>query len=534
MLSRVGRGHRVVGAALTLVVGCTTPSPKRAGDSGDPGASSAGGPSAPALAGPSRAGGAGLAVTRVVEVACATDGIARQPGALADLDGDGKLDRPSVVREGPDVVVTLHTLPDLAPTKTFRLRADYVEVGTTLRRGSRRGDLWLFVGVAKDPKGSAWVNSVYHLDGQRLAKVADDVAQASFFHDVDGDGVVEPVVTRAHGPTSILFASGAKDHPATPSDLGLVGVELPFGQREPVDLDGDGTKDWLATDATGLSIVEAGTLRPRWTRRGDVSQVEIAELRGRRVVTFVEHDVLHVLDTDRAHTELATWKAASYFSVLPRIDVDGARGLLAVKTLDSAVADPVSKRFSELGVELATPLDDALPRLAPASLAAGRGPELVAVKVVERGSPMIAFPGSDAKYELVGVSPRGDVSTPFYRADARGDLSVGARVADLDGDGVAEILIDESTSYSTCDLKGGGFSAKVSVVDGRGKVLYADEERHASYERGQRMVDARTRVRAMDLWGDGHLALRMRSGSSEWYVLPAGLARGSPIPPCLE
>src|SRR6185436_12285246 len=84
---------------------------------------------------------------------------------------------------------------------------------------------------------------------------------------------------------------------------------------------------------------------------------------------------------------------------------------------------------------------------------------------------------------------------------ATGALSVEASLIDLEGDGTYEILIDESVKYSDCDMKGGGSSSRLYLIDGSGAVRWEDEKRHEYLGGG----DASAHVRAMDLWGDGAL-----------------------------
>ena len=86
-----------------------------------------------------------------------------------------------------------------------------------------------------------------------------------------------------------------------------------------------------------------------------------------------------------------------------------------------------------------------------------------------------------------------------------------------------------------CDISsGGGSSATWRLLDGDGGVLWEDEERHQSYSPGRRDVDQLARARPVDLFGDGRLALRMRAGGQEWYVVPASAELPDPVPPCIE
>jgi hypothetical protein len=171
----------------------------------------------------------------------------------------------------------------------------------------------------------------------------------------------------------------------------------------------------------------------------------------------------------------------------------------------------------------------------PVALRTGGDREIVAVHVDSLGHPMIAFPGSEASYRLVALAnaSSGAKRRTLGTFKTKGMLNVNVTTVDLEHDGIWEILVEQSAGYSDCDEKGGGSTSKWMLLDGDGRMLWADTERHSYSSQGSRNDDHTARVRVMDLWGDGRKALHFRADGTEWYVLPRG-SELTTIPPCIE
>jgi len=120
---------------------------------------------------PTPGAGSAVRLTAKVPAACGPDYLERHATTIGALDGNGTLDRVSIVREAGGLVVRLHDLPTLRETARWTLQPanGYVEVATPRRRGSTRGDLWISVGTNVD---SAWRSTLYHLERGQLAQVA--------------------------------------------------------------------------------------------------------------------------------------------------------------------------------------------------------------------------------------------------------------------------------------------------------------------------------------------------------------------------
>ena len=142
------------------------------------------------------------------------------------------------------------------------------------------------------------------------------------------------------------------------------------------------------------------------------------------------------------------------------------------------------------------------------------------------------------EYEVVSVSPPSGgtvaVRRVLYAGRVSGEVSVQARYLDLDGDGDSEILISEHGAYANCDIRtGGGSNDTLMLLDGQGRVLWRDETRHYSFGQKRRW-DQTAHARALDLVGGGPLALRVRTHTHEFYVLPKSARLPETIPVCLE
>jgi hypothetical protein len=427
-------------------------------------------------------------------------------------------------------------VPGLAELARFSLDGDYVEVGATRCKGRTAGDLWLHVGVALDPKGNAWVHTLHHLVGRKLEPALGGIKQSNLSFDLDGDGCVDPLVLDDAGKGRALLAGVWQKLPDELEPMRLVGRPFGHGQQQAVDLDGDGELELVAVRGTELRIVHARDFSTVWSLPGTVWSANVTTWGGKTVLVANVNGLLQVLAPTAAHERLASFQGESYFKLVPELDPKGDGSVLAIRTLDTELLSTAAPaKLLPLRLSLGLPADDAEPRLGPVRFAPGAEPEVLAVRVVEHGHPMVAFPGSEASYELVllgaGAVGGGRV---IHRGQANGELGVQASPVDLEGDGVFEILLHESAGYSTCDLKGGGSSSTLSLLDGTGAVTWADEQRHESWNSGERPVDLEAHARPLDLWGDGRRALRIRAGNRERYLLPGGASVPQPIPVCLE
>jgi hypothetical protein len=141
----------------------------------------------------------------------------------------------------------------------------------------------------------------------------------------------------------------------------------------------------------------------------------------------------------------------------------------------------------------------------------------------------------ETEYELVLLAPpKAEEQIPIYKKSIPGDGSVGLSYFDLDGDGLSEILLSESSGYMTCDMQGGGSSTVLSILRGDGGLLLQDESRHRSFDQGHRSVDNTAAAAVLDLGTKGR-AVRFRTWSEEWWVLPPSFSLPADgMPTCLE
>lgn len=506
----------------------------------DAGVAAAGAPAETAAGAPAEAGvkasPSRVRVTEPRQALCGPDALRRQPDALADLDRDGELERASVVREGSDhLVVRLHRLPDYDEVGRWKLRGDSIQVGSTRCRGRAEGDLWLHVGVSHDPRGESWTHKLYHLEGGDLVVAAEGIRQSNLFVDLDGDGCVDPVVQDDAGGGRVLFGGAWKALPSDLEPMRLMGEPFGHGQVQAVDLDGDGDRDLLTVAGDGVQIRDAGTLAPAWSAKEPVRSAQLATWQGRRVITAHRGDRIEVYAAEEGVARLASFEAESYARVVPELDPAGDGSALALRGHETALVEASSsERVVKLGVELARPLlEDGSP-LGPVVLDREGRAELVGVRTIESGHPMLAFPGSRAVYELVALEPPGDgAKRVLYRGEVGGELSLDLWLVDLERDGNFELLVKERAGFSSCDRRSTGASSTLMLLDGDGRELWRDERRTEYFQRG-RWTELSARPRAMDLWGDGRLAVRVRAGGQEWFVVPADAPLPESLPVCLQ
>jgi len=472
--------------------------------------------------------------TTPVTAWCGPDYLRRQPDALADIDHDGKLERVTLRHEGHALVVGLVGIPGLTPRGAWTVPGDYVEVGTTRTRGSQEGDLWLSVGLALDDKGNAWKHSVYHLEGDQLVETLSNISQAYFHIDFDGDGRVDPMVETPQGDR-VLWKGAWRPFPKGLVGSTLHGMPVGYGQEEAVDLDGDGDLDLVVNDYESIRIVEASTLREVWRRRTKVWSASVSRWAGAPIVYANLDKSLTVFQANAAHSVLARFADESYGKLVSAIDPAGDGSTLALESLTtSIVARDAPATRVPLNVTLCGSSHDDRTSIGPVPLG-GSAPELLAVRIVEMGSP--AFGGRESgSYELVALAPPGTGSGRILASrKVSGSVSVSAGVVDVDHDGTYEVLVRESGSYSNCDMRtGGGSTSAWVLLNGAGQVLWQDEKRHRSFSPGTRDVDMQAHVRPMELFGDGRLGLRVRTNAQEWYVVPSDASIPDPIPACIE
>ncbi|MBI5499204.1 MAG: hypothetical protein HY907_03105 [Deltaproteobacteria bacterium] len=472
-------------------------------------------------------------VTEAVDAACGPDYFLRQPAALADLDRDGALERASVVREGRELVVRLYRLPGLVKAGEWRIPGDSVEVGATRCKDRTAGDLWIHAGVAHDPRGESWSHTLYHLEGGGLKAVAEDIVQSNLFFDLDGDGCIDPIVSDAEGGRVLRGGSWSR-LPEGFEPMRLFGLPFGHSQQEAVDLDADGDLDLGMVDPTAVKLVDAKTLETVWSRPGYVWNAHLVRWGERILLVANIGETLEIIGVDAEHAVLLSFASESYQDPIPGLDAAGDGSVLALHSLLTQLLEPGATGPVDLGVTLAGALDDTSPQLGPVLLDGDDAPDLLGVRVLDAGHPMIAFHGSEAKYELVLLPPpgKGD-GRVIWQAAVNGALSAEAWVVDLEGDRKYEIVLDESAGYSSCDRTSSGSVSTLYLLDGEGGVLWQDVERSEYFGEG-RPPDLEAHARAMDLWGDQRRAVRVRAAGKEWYLLPAGAEASGPIPACLE
>jgi hypothetical protein len=187
-----------------------------------------------------------------------------------------------------------------------------------------------------------------------------------------------------------------------------------------------------------------------------------------------------------------------------------------------------------LAVTLAGPLSDVALRLGPVRIDGDPAPDLLGVRMLEPGHPMLAFAGSRGTYELLLLPPPGTGEGRVIRqAEVNGALQVTPQLVDLEGDGTYEIVLEESAGFSSCDRESNGSTATLYLLDGDGTVLWTDESRTEYFGGPGPAPDLHAHARALELGDGGPFVVRVRAGNQEWYLLPAGSALPD-LPVCLE
>jgi hypothetical protein len=499
-------------------------------------------------------------VTRAVAVACPKrdqDG----PMALADVDGDGHLDRVAVTRDADGFTVHLHQAPSLRETHTFHVAGDRVEIAVTRRDAGPLGDLWI---VALRDRPAAQV--LFHLEKGQLEAIWRDTgprSAPSLRLDLDGDGRVDPIL----GGASALRDGTLDAIPGVRSARSIHGLPVANGRENPVDLDGDGHLDVLAVEGGEARILALPSFRTTFSR--PATTATILRYAGRPAI-FVRTEIgAEILATDAEHTVLARLPDLRYATPFTRLDPAGDGSVLALSASPSSALLRASSPFEgppammpahhvlgmraesaggvfagdlrartgpfqiKLDLDLATPADPAVDQLSPVPVLAGGPRSLVGVRTVSRGS-LSGFINDGGAYELVVRAPPGlGQGRVIGRGRVTGEGGASVELLDLDGDGVHEILLRESDLHAGQAVNGAEGTSRWMLLRGDGHVLWRDRSRTVTTA-GGRFVDSRARARALDLLGDGTLALQLRSPEAEWYVLPTGSQLPDPMPPCLE
>jgi hypothetical protein len=439
-----------------------------------------------------------LRATPLVAAPCGPDWLERHALSVSDLDGDGTLDRPSLLRVGDTLEVRLHALPSLRATRTWRIPAGYVELATPRRRGSRAGDLWLSVGRGDDkpwdgstaPASTGWTETLYHLEAGVLVPLISGYRDIDLRVDVDGDGVVDPIGSAGGGPR-VLLGGGWVDLPVLLSDW-VHGAPLQHGQEEATDLDGNGVRELVLQTDAGVSIVEVPGFRTIWSVAGEPWKPALVPW-GESLVLAVRLDgTLRVFATDATHAELAAYPDAESFAEIHpwRDPVTGAAQLL-VTGYPAHVYD----------------------RARPTT-------------------PAATVPRVAAR---MGVSPPTLEALPF---DVRKDdvpfvLAHEVGLVDLDADGAIELVVEERSSMESSERAID--TLRLRVLATNGEVRWEEPWSRTQEWAGPDLREVErddTHVRAFDL-GDGTLPLRVRSAVDEYYLL-SPRSTLTEIPPCLE
>jgi hypothetical protein len=458
----------------------------------------------------------------------------------------------------------VHEAPSLRETRAFHVDGDRVEIAVTRRGRGPLGDLWI---VALHDRPAAQV--LFHLERAQLEAIwraAGPRSAPSLRLDLDGDGRVDPIV----GGASALRDGSIDPIPGVRSARSIHGLPAAFGREEPVDLDGDGTPDVLAVEGGEARILALPSFRTTFTR--PATTATIVRYAGRPAIFVRTETGAEILATDADHTVLARLPELRYATPVTRVDPAGDGSVLALAASPSSALLSATTPFDgrpqivpvhhvlgmraraaeaaggvfvgdlraltgpfqiKLDLDLATPADPAIEQLGPAVVVAGGPPSLVGVRTIHRGS-LSGFVNDGGSYELVVRSPPGlGQGRVIARGSVTGEGGASVELLDLDGDGVHEILLRESDLHAAPALGAANGASRWVLLGGDGHVLWRDPPRTVSTA-GGRFVDARARARALDLVGDGTLALQLRSPAAEWYVLPAASQLPDPLPPCLE
>jgi hypothetical protein len=463
-------------------------------------------------------------LTPKVAAPCGPDYLERHATSVSDLDGNGTLDRVGITREATAIVVRLYELPSLVEKASWKLTPanGYLEVATPRRRDSKRGDLWITVGVPAANNG--WDETLYHLEGGKLAPISTKHRNLSIRVDVDGDRREDPIGTAGTKPQALLANGTWLTLPSSEVE----GAPIANQQQEATDLDGNGTRDLVVQHLDKLSVVEVPAMREVWSVKGKPFDAHVVRWGAELVVVASVDEKLRVYSGKGALITQPS-SAASYSLAQTAI---GSQ--LVVTGHPWHFYDRANPTKSTGTVDaLAARIDDAVAPFGPFKLAATDVAGLVAVTHTP-GKPLVLSlvdPATRALRRVVWTAPS---------ATSRVSDDTHTTLVDLDRDGVLEILVEDVTR--TVMHHGASWNTyQMRLVSGAtAKVLWqepgqrSDRWTHDGGKRGkmrQTQVDG-THVRAFDL-GDGTMPLRVRSARDEYYILAAS-SKLKAVPACLE
>ena len=361
-------------------------------------------------------------------------------GPLYDLDGDGDL----------DLVVSFYNNTTLETDLYGQFADDGIDHADGLTVGvfdATTGDL-----VAQIPDAVAW--GVADLDGDGVAEiVATPVVGWTYLEGIAG------YVLDCTGTCQVAVAWQEGDHTLTANLDALDDADFPHDDLALVDAGGDGQWELLAYDGAHLDLLEIGAA-------GAVNVLSTILLADREEIHSVSEDGSHVLLTDTLNARQLT---ADLVDVAPGLDLPG-----------QAVAEMIAVQFDPADPHASLVVDGAVfwSEAAPTSIAdadivmqphvafaediTGDGfPELVSwgqLVDTDDGSLLVEVWSFDP------ADPDGD-GTPFGQLwsfsastvpailgfEVIGTQGHAVRAADIDGDGVAEVVLI-CISQATYDL----------------------------------------------------------------------------------
>ena len=264
--------------------------------------------------------------TAVVAASCGPSYFERHATNIADLDGNGTLNRVAITRHADALIVQLYEMPSLTEVASWKLLPanGYVEVATPRRRDGSGGDLWITVGTsAKKPwdGGTApWTETLYHLKDGELVAVTSGYRDMRIRIDVDGDGRVDPIGSGGGAVRALVTGDRWLKLPVALSSQ-LHGLATSNGQQEAVDLDGNGVRELIIERDDAISIVEVPSLREVWSAKGKPWKPSLMRWAGETVLVVRLDEKLRVYKTDSSHGLIAEYpKAESYAGFLTAID----------------------------------------------------------------------------------------------------------------------------------------------------------------------------------------------------------------------
>ncbi len=474
-----------------------------------------------------------IRATPKVAAACGPDYLERHATHLADLDGNGTLDRVAFVRDANGFAVTLYEMPSMRVAASLRLPLGYVEVATPVQRGTTRGDLWVTLDVHN---GSAWDETLYHLEHGALAAISTEAREAQIRVDVDGDGRVDPIALFG-SDVRALWADGTWHAIAVRSPRHVHGVRVATpggaaesGQEQATDLDGGGVPELVLEHDDSIEIVDARSGRSVWSAKGKPWHPTLLRWGSGYVLAVRLDDQLRVYATDKTHALIAAYPDAQSYSEVQA--VIGSQ--LFMSGYPSRFFERAAPTRSAGEVrQLVGRLDDSSSPFGPIRLLHDDAPGLLAVHddAIKPLELELIDPQTHAVRRHVWTNP-GPPTGPAHE--------VFASLVDLARDGTNQIVLEDvvrvafhhGSSWNT---------SRMQIIDGAGALLWEEPSARTESWRDDGPGAANpmtpievdgTHVRAFDL-GDGTMALRVRSVRDEYYLL-ASSSKITAVPACLE